>query len=105
MDILVWVKSRMVFLKIQEGAGDNLLHEDIKDGYIDYVLWSTFRPAELGIDSTLDMECLDSGMVMDKEYMTGESSLPACYAEAFGIPFDEGDVLLLLTDNDVVSGE
>lgn len=103
MNILVWVKSKKVFLKIQEGTGDNLQREDRAEGYVDYVLWSTFRPSELGIDSLLEMECVASGMVMDKEYLTGESSLPACYADAFDIPFDKEDVLLLFTDDDVAT--
>lgn len=28
------------------------------------MLWSTFKPACLDIDGELDMECLDSGMVL-----------------------------------------
>ena len=44
MDILTFVKSEKEFLKIQEGIGDNLSREDIKNGFQDYVLWSTFRP-------------------------------------------------------------
>lgn len=55
------------FLKIQPGTGDNLLREDIAEGYTNYVLWSTFKPECLDIDGELDMECLDSGMVLIKE--------------------------------------
>ena len=54
------------FLKIQPGTGDNLHREDRALGYIDYVLWSTFKPLDLGIDGELDMGCLDSGMVLLK---------------------------------------
>ena len=102
MDILAWIKSRKVFLKIQEGTGDNLLPDDINDGYVDYVLWSVFRPSDLGIDSELEMECLNGGMVMDKQEMPGETALPACYTDAFNIPFDEDDVSLLFTSDDIV---
>ena len=38
MAILAWIKSRQVFLKIQEGTGDNLSEEDIASGMTDYVL-------------------------------------------------------------------
>ena len=34
MEMLAWVKSRNVFFKVQEGTGDNLLREDVNDGYV-----------------------------------------------------------------------
>lgn len=64
--LLYFIPSRGEFLKIQPGTGDNLLREDRALGYTDYVLWSTFKPLDLGIDGELDMECLDSGMVLLK---------------------------------------
>ncbi len=39
--ILAWLKSKKTFLKVQSGTGDNLLKEDIREGYVDYCLWST----------------------------------------------------------------
>ena len=65
--ILAWIKSKKAFLKIQAGTGDNLLKEYIREGYVDYWLWSTFRPECIDIDGELDMECLDSGMVLFRE--------------------------------------
>lgn len=65
--ILAWIKSKNAFLKIQAGTGDNLLKEDIREGYVDYCLWSTFKPECIDIDGELAMECLDSGMVLFKE--------------------------------------
>ena len=65
-NLLYFIPSRGEFLKIQPGTGDNLLREDRALGSTDYVLWSTFKPLDLGIDGELDMECLDSGMVMIK---------------------------------------
>ena len=62
--ILAWVKSAKAFLKVQAGTGDNLLEEDIREGSIDYCLGSTFRPECIDTDGELDMECLDSGMVL-----------------------------------------
>ncbi len=64
MAILAWAKAEGVFIKVQEGIGDNLMREDRAEGYVDYVLWSTFRPEYLDIDQELEMECLDSGMVL-----------------------------------------
>lgn len=65
--ILAWIKSKNAFLKIQAGTGDNLLKEDIREGYVDYCLWSTFQPECIDIDGELDMECLNSGMVLFRE--------------------------------------
>lgn len=63
---LYFIPKKREFLKIQPGTCDNRLPEDIAEGYTDYALWSTFKPLDLGIDGELDMECLDSGMVMIK---------------------------------------
>lgn len=61
------------FLKIQPGTGDNLSLEDIAEGYTEYVIWNRFRPEYLDIDGELDMECLDSGMVMMKGDCPGQA--------------------------------
>lgn len=61
------------FLKIQPGTGDNLSPKDIAEGYTDYVIWNRFRPESLDIDGELDMECLDSGMVMMKGDCPGQA--------------------------------
>ena len=68
--LLAWLKDEKVFLKVQSGTGDNLLEEDIREGFTDYCLWSTFRPECIDTDGELDMKCLDSGMV------TGKPSAP-----------------------------
>ena len=86
------------FLKIQEGTGDNLLAEDRNNGFTDYVLWSTFRPECIDVDGELNMECIDSGMLMSRSDMTSAGSLPDCYYDAFRIPYDESDIVKLLVD-------
>ena len=48
--ILAWVKSAKAFLKVQAATGDNLLDCDIREGFTDYCLWSTFRPECIDID-------------------------------------------------------
>ena len=68
--ILAWIRSKKTFLKVQSGTGDNLLKEDIREGYVDYCLWSTFRPDCIDIDDELDMMCLDSGMFLFRDYPT-----------------------------------
>ena len=79
--ILVWIKSKKAFLKIQASTGDNLLKEDIREGYVDYCLWSTFRLECIDIDGELDMECLDSGMVLFRENCTPGEALESSYRQ------------------------
>lgn len=94
---LLWVKSKQVFLKIQAGTGDNLLEDDIREGFIDYCLWSTFRPESIDIDGELDMECLDSGMVLFRESCTPRLALESSYRQAFGTDFDKDDIIQLMS--------
>ena len=97
--ILAWLKSKKTFLKVQSGTGDNLLEEDIREGYVDYCLWSTFRPDCIDTDGELDMICLDSGMTLFKDSPDAMTALRACYAHAFGDAYDESDVTVLLTSD------
>lgn len=98
MAVLTWIKSEKAFLKIQEGIGDNLLREDKNNGYIDYVLWSTFKPLDIDNDGELEMKCVDSGMLMSKNAMSARGSIPDCYHDAFRTPYDESDVIELMED-------
>ena len=59
MAVLAWVKSKKEFLKVQKGTGDNISHEDVANGYVDYVLWSTFKPDCIDIDQLLEMKCVN----------------------------------------------
>lgn len=96
--ILAWVKNEKVFLKVQSGSGDNLQDEDIQNGFVDYCLWSTFKPECIDIDGELNMECLDGGMVLFKECADAEMALQACYRDAFGEECDENDIVVLLEE-------
>lgn len=94
--ILTWVKNEKVFLKVQSGTGDNLQDEDIQKGFVDYCLWSTFKPECIDIDGELDMECLDGGMFLFKECADAKTALRACYKEAFGKEYDGNEVVVLM---------
>lgn len=96
--ILAWIKSKNAFLKIQAGTGDNLLKEDIREGYVDYCLWSTFRLECIDIDGELDIECLDSGMAMFRENCDLKMALQNCYEQAFWEVFEENDVMVLVEE-------
>ncbi len=99
MAILAWVKSRKVFLKIQEGTGDNLSREDIAGGFVDYVLWSTFTPDCLDLDDTLEMNVTDSGMVMFRSPVKATDTVADCFASAFGTNPAPEDILVLMQDS------
>ena len=77
--ILAWVKSAKAFLT-------------------DYCLWSTFRPESIDIDDELDMECLDAGMFLFKEYYDAKMALEACYQQAFEKDDDKNDVVVLMEE-------
>lgn len=96
--VLTWIKSRKAFLKIQVGSGDNLSEEDLDEGMVDYVLWSTFRPMDIDTDSELEMRSLDSGMLMDNKPMTARDVIPDCYLQAFNITCDDNDVVVLMEE-------
>ncbi|SMP53636.1 hypothetical protein [Fibrobacter sp. UWB10] len=95
---LSWVKSAKVFLKVQAGTGDNLLEEDIREGFTDYCLWSMFRPESIDTDGELDMECLDSGMALFRENCTPEEALESSYRQAFEKDYDKDDVVVLMEE-------
>ena len=52
---------------MQPGAGDNLSAEDIAAGFTDYVIWNRLRAKSLDIDGEMEMECVDSGIVLLKD--------------------------------------
>ena len=96
--ILAWLKGKKTFLKVQSGTGDNLHEEDIREGFVDYCLWSTFRPESIDTDGELDMTCLDGGMVLFRESPDAMAALRACYTQATGDAYDEDDVTVLLEE-------
>lgn len=83
MALLAWEKEKQIFLKVQAGTGDDLLHEDREQGYVDYVLWSIFEPDDLELDSELTMNCIGNGMVMTKSPTSELDALDACCRDAF----------------------
>lgn len=106
MDVLTWIPSKKVFLKVQAGTGDNLSCEDSGRGFVSYALWSTFRPEDIGLDEQFDMECKDGGMVLFKTALPQAkdafvaTAIPEAYVAAFGTPYFEGAATVLLTSED-----
>lgn len=96
MAVFAWVKSKKDFLKVQSGTGDALSTEDVANGFSYYVLWSTFRPMELDIDEELELDCVDSGMMMYKSDVAIGDTVADCYKQAFGDECIDGDVITLI---------
>jgi len=71
---------------------------DIREGFTDYCLWSTFRPECIDIDGELDMECLDSGMVLFRKSCTPGEALESSYRQAFDTEFDGNDCFVILSE-------
>ncbi len=95
MALLAWIKSRKVFLKVQEGTGDSLSREDIRNGFTSCAHWSTFEPEDLESDDSLEMSLVDGGVLMCREELSETVALPDCYQQAFDEPFNLENVVIL----------
>lgn len=62
-EFLVYDVERERYVKICEGTGDNLLSEDIEEGYVDYIYYSEYDNIS---DYAEDNES-DGGMVLLKQ--------------------------------------
>lgn len=81
-EIYIYVPAEQQILKISEGSGDNLLEEDIVEGYVDYIYYEQYS-REYGFPE------LDGGMVMLTEmfqdkYESTKECIPAVLDMAFG---------------------
>ena len=80
-DVYIYVLSEQQILKISEGSGDNLLDEDIDNGYVDYIYYEQYS-REYGFPE------VDGGMVMLTElfrekYESTKECIPAVLDMAF----------------------
>ncbi len=73
-DIYVYIPDKKKIIYISEGTGDNLLREDIAEGYVDYINY-TIYDLDNGIEES------DGGMIMLKElfqrkYLCAKDCIP-----------------------------
>ncbi|MBD5472835.1 MAG: hypothetical protein HDR20_08045 [Lachnospiraceae bacterium] len=59
-DIFIFIPEKRQVIRIAEGCGDNLLWEDIENGYVDYIYYAQH---ELNVD----IPEVDGGMVLLEE--------------------------------------
>ena len=53
-----------ILIRFHQGIGDNLLREDARDGYVDYIDWTSFY---LSCEEDLTLNEDDCGMVLLRE--------------------------------------
>lgn len=85
--MLVADESGTFLFIIEEGTGDNLLDEDIDNGYVDYVNWTMYRMAiDTACDITPTFVEYDGGMVLSTEYVCDRTIESICkdVCEDFG---------------------
>lgn len=59
-----WAKGDdHMYYHIKEGTGDNLLEEDIEDGYVDYIYYDYYA----SLNDIEDNEIFDGGQIMLKK--------------------------------------
>lgn len=63
--MLAQVKGSDIIYEIEEGTGDNLLNEDIEEGYVDYIYYSVYSSLEAYNNGE---EEIDGGMILLKIY-------------------------------------
>lgn len=81
-DVFIYVPSANEIIRIAEGTGDNLLKEDIKEGYVDYIYYDQH-------ELDMDLPEVDGGQVMLTElfrekYACTEECIPDVLDMAYG---------------------
>ena len=91
--MFVYVPELQVFLMAEEGSGDNLLREDIENGYVDYVYIETYVYSGVHGDLT--------------EYEGGMKMLTKPFVEVYGAEGTENfrKDLLIKDSLDIVFGK
>lgn len=89
----VWfyIKEEKVLVCITEGCGDQLLHEDIEEGYVDYINYESWQLTDNGPEE------YDGGFVMFKQpvnklFSSLKDTIPVILEE---LSCSESDVIIL----------
>lgn len=71
-DAFAYVPELNRILRVAEGSGDNLIYEDVDEGYVDYIYYEIYEPA-YGFPE------VDGGMITKKELLV---NIYECMEEA-----------------------
>lgn len=90
MEILAYIPGAGLFVHVAEGTGDNLLDDDIEEGYVDYYMWTTYEAVAYG---SPEFKELDGGQVMLESmcvdaFDDAEVMLRDCITEWLELPED-----------------
>lgn len=83
-DLFVFAPEKKQIIHISEGSGDNLLAEDIEDGYVDYVYYEQYDLDD-GISEADGGEMMTKELVKDK-YQCLADCIPDVLEMAYGSP-------------------
>lgn len=99
MEALVYIPEHKVLITAVEGTGDNLLDEDIEEGYVDYAMTTIYkREGE-------DIEVLDSGQIMFKK-LVKDMTFDEFIKQVVGYHYTKQEAYILLDkDNPYEKGE
>lgn len=80
-DLFIFVSESKQIIRIAEGTGDNLLPEDINNGFIDYIYYEQYELSD-------NMPVVDGGQVMLKEMFRKKYRCTAdCIPEILGMAY------------------
>lgn len=82
-DLYVYVPKKKQIIRMTEGTGDNLLREDIDEGYVDYIYYEQYE-LDGGITE------IDGGMVLLKEMFMDKYRCTAdCIPDVLDMAYDD----------------
>ena len=93
-DVFVFVPDTNQIIRVAKGTGDNLLREDRRAGYCDYLVYEQYSLEQ-------DMPELDGGMLMLKKYAYETySTLSEAVPEILELAYGERKEFVLLANKD-----
>lgn len=65
--MVIYLRDLELFITACEGTGDNLLEEDIEQGYVDYIMTNTYKLDGYEFEELDGGQCMTYTMVRDME--------------------------------------
>lgn len=90
--LFIYVPDMKQIIKISEGTGDNLLDEDVEEGYVDYIYYEQYEFAAGQIEETDGGQVMLTELFRDK-YKRTEDSVEDVLDMAYGDRFMKYTVL------------
>lgn len=89
-DVFIYLPENRVIMRIAEGTGDNLLPEDTKEGYVDYIYYTIH-------ELDMDFPEYDGGMMLTTELVREKYvSLTEAIPDVLEFHFDNRDMPYIL---------